>query len=306
MRITILFAMLILLIPIVYASCPGNHTAAGGNLTYINITASITAGDWQGYAGIITYGTGPTAPTNLNATGSNLTGQGFHFQIPCNNPKSITGFVLFSNSSAAPVGLVPGNLTQLDAFVPGFENGTLTFTKTTTFNFPSAGVIAGVPTTYTYVSSSPQNMTFREGYFNDAAGNLVFATEINFVPKKGYNDTDRFSYQAMLAAPNFSTVPYYIFTDLTAVCPKPPTGGGGGGGQYPETWRCGNWSPCINGIQRRNCTQLVYSKYASGYFPPTERICGTPGFEPQRITIDDVNFEQIFELQFLHYLQHYQ
>jgi len=294
MKITILFAVFFLLIPIAHAACPGNHTAAGGNLTYINITASIFAGDWQGYAGIITYGTGATAPTTVNATGDNVSGQGLHFQIPCNNPKSITGFVLFSNSSSAPVGLVPGNLTQLDAFVPGLENGTLTFTDTSTFVFPSAGTIAGVPTTYTFVGSAAQNASFREGYFNDAAGNLVFATEINFVPKTGYNFSS-FNYQSMLAAPNYSTVPYYIFTDLTAVCPKLPSGGGGGGGQYPETWRCGNWSPCINGIQRRNCTQLVYNRYASGYFPPTERICGTPGFDLQEITIDDVQFEQIFE-----------
>jgi len=297
MKITIFLALFILLVPIAYAACPGNHTAAGGNVTPINITMIRTAGDWQGYAGIITYGTGATAPTTVNATGSNVSGEGLHFQIPCNNPTSITGFVLFSNSSSAPVGLVPGNLTQLDAFVPGLENGTLTFTQTSIFNFPSAGVVAGVPTTHTYVNSGPQSTNFREGYFNDAAGNIVFATEINFVPPPGYN-TSRFSYQALLAAPNYSTVPYYLFTDLNATCPgpTPPSGGGGGGGgYYPETWNCGNWTICIDNIQRRNCTQTVYNKYSSGYFPPTERICGTPGFKQQEITIEDARFEQIYD-----------
>ena len=89
MNKTIFFAIFILLIPLAYAACPGNHTAAGGNVTYINITGFVTAGDWQGYAGIITYGTGATAPTTVNATGSNVSGQGFHFKIPCNNPLSI-------------------------------------------------------------------------------------------------------------------------------------------------------------------------------------------------------------------------
>jgi len=302
MKKTILFAIIILLIPLVNAACPGCAPPAGGNLTYINITGSISSSNWQGYAGIITYGTGPNAPTNVTAKGSNVTGQGIHFQIPCNNPAAITGFVLFSNSSSAPIGLVPGNLTQLDAYVPGLDNGTLTFTSTSTFNFPSAGIVAGVPTAYTFVNSAPQNTTFREGYFNDAAGNRVFATEINFVPPPGYN-TNKFSYQIMLAAPNFTTVPYYIYADLTAVCPTPPTGGGGGGGagRCEEKWDCTHWGPCINGIEKRNCTQTVQCPYyTSGYFPPTERTCDTPGYEtpptiPEEITIEEVPFEQIFK-----------
>lgn len=299
MKKTILFAIIILLIPIVNAACPGNHTAAGGNLTYINITGSISSSNWQGYAGIITYGTGANAPTNVTAQGSNVTKQGIHFQIPCNNPTSITGFVLFSNSSAAPIGLVPGNLTQLDAFVPGLDNGTLTFTSISAFNFPSAGIVAGVPTAYTFVNSAPQNTTFREGYFNDAAGNRVFATEINFVPPPGYN-TNKFSYQAMLAAPNFTTVPYYIYADLTAVCPQPPSGGGGGGaGRCEEKWDCTHWGPCIDGIQTRDCTQTVHCPYyTSGYFPPTEKVCDsqpTKETKTESITIEEYPLEERLE-----------
>jgi hypothetical protein len=290
---------LILLLPIVLSAGPGSAPAPGGNITQLLIFAGPKTPNWQGYAGIITYGTGATAPTTVNATGSNVTGQGLHFQIPCNNPTAITGFVLFSNSSAAPAGLVPGNLTQLDAYVPGTENGTLTFTQTSTFNFPSAGAVNNVPTTNTYVNSMPQNTSFREGYLNDAAGNIIFATEINFVPPTGYNGSS-FSYQIMVAAPNYSTVPYYIFTDLTAVCPKPAPSGGGGGsaGRCEERWDCTEWGPCIDGVQRRNCTQTVRCRYSSGYFPPTERTCGPKPIKPSKkenITIEEFPLEETLE-----------
>lgn len=291
---------LILLLPIVLSAEPGSAPAPGGNITQVTIFAGPRTPHWQGYAGIITYGTAATAPTTVNATGSNVTGQGLHFQIPCNNPTAITGFVLFSNSSAAPIGLVPGNLTQLDAYVPGTENGTLTFTQTSTFNFPSAGAVNNVPTTYTYVNSAPQNTSFREGYLNDAAGNIIFATEINFVPPTGYNGSS-FSYQIMVAAPNYSTVPYYIFTDLNAVCPKPRPGVGGGGGgigRCEERWDCDEWGPCINGIQTRTCRQTVQCPYTSGYFPPTERICGPRPAKPEKtenITIEEFPLEETLE-----------
>jgi len=293
---------LILLLPVVLSATPGSAPAPGGNITQLLIFAGPKTPNWQGYAGIITYGTGATAPTTVNATGSNVSGQGLHFQIPCNNPTAITGFVLFSNSSAAPAGLVPGNLTQLDAYVPGTENGTLTFTKTSTFNFPSAGPVNNVPTTNTYVNSMPQNTSFREGYLNDAAGNIVFATEIHFVPPVGYNGSS-FSYQIMVAAPNYSTVPYYIFTDLTAVCP--PSGGVGGGGsagRCEEKWDCTPWGPCENRIQTRECKQVVHCPYySSGYLPPTERTCGEKPVEQEKeppehnITIEEFPLEETLE-----------
>lgn len=302
MRKIIWLLALILTLPIVFAASPGSAPAPGGNITQLLIFAGPKTPNWQGYAGIITYGTGATAPTTVNATGSNVSGQGLHFQIPCNNPTAITGFVLFSNSSAAPVGLVPGNLTQLDAYVPGTENGTLTFTKTSTFNFPSAGAVNNVPTTYTYVNSMHQNTSFREGYLNDAAGNIVFATEVNFVPPVGYNGSS-FSYQIMVAAPNYSTVPYYIFTDLTAVCPPSGIGGGGGGaGRCEEKWDCTPWGPCIDGIQTRECKQVVHCPYyTSGYFPPTERTCGEKpaeqAEEPSKynVTIEEFPLEETLE-----------
>ena len=302
MRKIIWLLALILTLPLVFAASPGSASAPGGNITQLLIFAGPKTPNWQGYAGIITYGTGATAPTTVNATGSNVSGQGLHFQIPCNNPTAITGFVLFSNSSAAPAGLVPGNLTQLDAYVPGTENGTLTFTQTSTFNFPSAGAVNNVPTTYTYVNSMHQNTSFREGYLNDAAGNIVFATEVNFVPPVGYNGSS-FSYQIMVAAPNYSTVPYYIFTDLTAVCPPSgAVGGGGAAGRCEEKWDCTLWGPCIDGVQTRECNQVVHCPYyTSGYFPPTERTCGEKpteqAEEPSKynVTIEEFPLEETLE-----------
>ena len=300
----IIFAI-ILLLPVVFAAPPDSDIAYGGNITELAIGFTQITPNWQGYAGIMTYGTGPTAPTAVNATGSNVSGQGFHLQIPCNNPTAITGFILFSNSSSIPAGLVPGNLSKLDALISGDDSGTNTFSQLSAFNFPSAGIVNNVPTAYTYVNQKPQAVNFREGYLHDAAGNLVFATEINFVPKPGYN-LSSFSYQIMAAAPNYSTVPYYIFTDLNAVCPKPAPGvGGGSAGFCREQWQCTEWGPCINGLQARDCRQTVYCEYYSGrYFPPTERACGEkkeaadeiqqdlPGYN---VTIDEFPLQDILD-----------
>ncbi|MBW2974027.1 hypothetical protein KY346_06595 [Candidatus Woesearchaeota archaeon] len=301
-KILLLFAMISLIIPIVYAPPPGSAFAPGGNITQINISGVIITPHWQGYAGIMTYGVNPTAPTTVNATGSNVTGQGFHLQTICNNPASIVGFILFSNSSANPVGLVPGNLSILDAMIPSTENGSATFTKTSNFNFPSAGIVNNVPTTHTYINSAAQNTTFREGYFNDAAGNIVFATEVNFVPPQGYN-TSSFSYQIMVAAPNFTTLPYYIFSDLNVTCPPSPgpggVGGGGAGRFCVEQWECDEWGPCINGIQKRTCKKTrICPLYSSGYEPPTEMSCGDytpekPEYQ-EEIIEKKISFEDIF------------
>ena len=304
MKQIIFCTLLLLLLPIVYAFPPGSAPAGGGNVTLITIFGGMSATDWQGYTGIMTYGIGPTTPTTVNATGSNVTGQGFHLQTICNNPVSITGFILFSNSSAAPIGLTAGNLSKLDAVIPGPENGTLTFCKTSMFNFPSAGAVNNVPTTNTFVNELPQNTSFREGYLNDAAGNIIFATEINFVPIPGYNQSS-FTYQVMLAAPNYSTVPYYIFSDLNVQCPVPPGpaagGGGGSAGRFcTEQWQCDDWGPCIDGVQRRTCRKTrTCPTYSSNYEPPTEMKCGE--YKPERpeyqqeIKEEKITFDDLFK-----------
>lgn len=228
-QLLLLGAVLLLLLPLARA----NHdiVAQGGNITLLKIFSTRQTDHWQGFAGKVFFGTNATAPSILNATGGFVNGTDLFFQIACDNPTSATGFILVSNSSTPPVGLVPGNLSILDALTGGkSDSGSRTFTGNTSFAF-STGTVSGVPTTFTFVNESPQSSSFREGYFNQG-NNIVFATVIE-VDLTGYN-TSFFDYQILALAQNRTTVPYFLFGDITFTCPGAPgTGGGGGGGYWP-------------------------------------------------------------------------
>jgi len=228
---TFLLAVLLLALLAPFTSA-ANVTAEAGNVTRvtINIPTNQTR-HWQGFAGRIVFGTNASAPAVLNATGGRVNGSTLFFQIDCDNPTSATGFVFLSNSSANPANLTAGNLTRLDAFVGGTDDrASNTFTTTSTFAL-TQGTVTGVPTVFSFVNETVQSSAFREGYFNQG-NDLVFATVIE-QDLHGYN-TSFFDYQALVPAPNQSTVQYFIVGDVTFTCPAnvtPGVGGGGGGGR---------------------------------------------------------------------------
>jgi len=217
------------IIIIVLLYCIAAHAqvaAEGGNITNVNISVQQQTTRWHGLVGSLIV-VGPNQ-TNVSASGGQINQTDILITSACASPL-INGTILFSNSSAPPVGLTAGNLAQLDTYLnSGVETGTQTFPLTDTFTIGGIPIL-GVPTTNTYVNSAPQAIVFREGYLNDGLGNIVFAVDIN-LDTIGYNGT-RFDYQSLLALADNVTTPYYISTDLTVTCPGVPSGGGGRGGR---------------------------------------------------------------------------
>ncbi len=196
----------------------GEVNATGGFITQLNLTVVQQTTFWQGFLGEITFGLGSTTPSGINASGGNITAQNFFLSVPCNNPISLTGFVIFANTSNAPSGMVPGNLTYLDSLVTsGMDSPTNTFNETGTF-FLEGGDITNVPTAFTFVNSSIQNATFKEGFLQDSLGNLVFVAAID-PDEFGYN-TSTFDFQVIIPILNRSDpTAYSIFADLVYTCP---------------------------------------------------------------------------------------
>jgi len=266
-KAALIIVIIFLTIITVDAAPPGSVIAEGGNVTPLSLSVKTLTQRWQGLPGKIIITT-PFAPPNVTAYGGNVTETDINLTAPCPNP-TITGYIIFSNSSSPPIGLVAGNLAQLDNFVLGTnDSATKTFTLTSTFTI-NAVTIANVPTTYTYVNQAPQQSKFREGYFNDGSGNIVFAVEV-YQPSTGYNSSF-FEYQALLPVNNKTATLYYLSTDLNIVCPGPGGPGGGGGATRGcmQLWRCTPFGPCIDGLQYRNCTNHC-GNYTG---PPLTRIC---------------------------------
>lgn len=240
--------LLILFFCILLFQVEGSAEAQGGNITPLIINVLSPSEYWQGFAGRINIIT-PSGPTELNATPGNVSIQNFNIKSPCKNPSSVKGYIIFSNSSSNPAGLVPGNLTKLQNFMGAIqEKPNETFAYTT--NFPFAN---NVPTTYTYVNNVSQNFSFREGYFNDNKGNILFIVEID--RGVGYNGSV-FDFQAILPT-NKSAMHYYVTTNLAINCPTPgPSGGGGTTYHCNQKYECSDWSSCQGGIQSRTCSKI--------------------------------------------------
>ncbi len=288
-----LILALALLLAIPAVSAVNFTTAVGGNITELNITVRQITANWQGFTGQVTFSTAVTTPGNVTATGSLVNGTNILFNVPPNTI-SATGFIIFSNASGAIVNLTAGNLTLLDSLVgAGDDSATNTFTQTSTFTVLGS-TITGVPTTFTNVNNQSQNVTFREGYFNDAFGNLVFVVAIES-DATGFDAATK-DYQAILAAPNFSSVLYFLFSDLTTTQAAPPTAAGGGGGgiyQCTQRWACEPWTPCgpLN-LKYRNCGQQHRCPTQRPIMPPTVQAClygELPRVErPQEIVPTDI------------------
>jgi len=272
------------------AHAQGSALADGGNVTPVNLQTSSTTQRWQGFAGTIQF-ISPNAPSNVTAQGGEVNGTQFNITAACNVPTSVSGFILFSNSSTTPAGLTAGNLSQLDAFVAGdSDSGSNTFNSTSTFNI--GGNIPSVPTTFTYVNSQAQTTRFREGYLNDASGNLVFAVAVD-LDLAGYNGSS-FDFQAILPTDNTTDTLFFVTTDLDIVCPtgRQPSGGGAGPpGGAQCIWLCDSWSACQNGTQARSCNLL--SPCHTIVYPPLVRLCAD---EPRKaVTIRDADLIQEVE-----------
>jgi hypothetical protein len=191
--------------------------ATGGYVTYLNLNVQQQTSHWTGFFGEFVFAPQSQAPTSVTAGGGNLTLQNFIFTTSCAGPTNISGVIMFTNSSSLPTGLVPGNLTMLNNSVPGvLDSPSNTFTQLSSYVI-GGNTINNVPTTYTYINSSPQNTSFKEGYLQDSNGNLVFVSVIeeNIL---GFNQST-YDFQIMTPVLNFGPTSYNVFADFTYNCP---------------------------------------------------------------------------------------
>ncbi len=254
----------------------GNHTAEGGNITAVDVNASLDS-TWHGVVGRVSPE--PFVNVMLNATPGDLTS----LTIKTGSGRCKHGvealYILFSNSSSVITSLTRGNLTLLDDFISSPpENATATFLLSSTFRTENYGQITGVPTTYTNPPAPP---IFILGYLQDQDGNLVFITKVLDEPRGGFNGS-LFDFQLMLPTKNATPVMYYATVDLECKVPPfkprpPPTGGGGTRTPYyvtpPEVpplappgpppeivcdivLYCDEWGPCIEGYRKQRCWDM--------------------------------------------------
>ncbi|NYZ76761.1 hypothetical protein H0O02_00405 [Candidatus Micrarchaeota archaeon] len=184
----------------------------GGNVTQLNVSGTLNSTFWDGVYGEVVLG----AATNYSYT---VVGNGVaRLNLVARDPNctytGLTMHVIAVNGTTLTTPLSAGNLPQLDAFVGiGTENGSRTFTTTSTFSL-TYGTFVNVPTAYTYANnaSSPD---FREGYLNDAAGNLVFVAVI-VDNRPDWNGTTS-DYQIMLPM-NGTATNYTLWVDVNYTC----------------------------------------------------------------------------------------
>ena len=183
----------------------------GGNVTQVDFSGMKNATYWDGVYGEVVLGTGATY--TVNVIGNRVTQLNLVAQNPACIYKSIRMHVIAVNSTGISGALSAGNLAVLDAFVGGAENGSATFNSTSTFLL-TYGTYNLVPTTYT-MANNATSPDFREGYLNDAAGNLVFAADV--VDNRPNWNGSTSDYQIMLPN-NGSVAQYTVWVDVNYTC----------------------------------------------------------------------------------------
>jgi hypothetical protein len=273
----------------------------GGNISAVNATQDSNS-TWHGVCGQASAS--PFTPVTVSAAPGNIT----CLTINTGSASCAYGvmdlFLLFSNSSTAITSLSRGNLTVLDDFIASnTQNASSTFVMSTTFDTANFGTITGVPTTYT---NSFVPATFRLGYLQDQAQNLVFITDI-VSDQAGFNGS-LFDFQLMLPTMNGTPVDYYLTVDLSCN-PPPGTNGtpsqppGGGGGTHTPYYNqtnitppteppegnatnitqcdiilyCSEWGPCTDGYRYQSCKDTMNCSNTEVF--RVEKCIGPPGNE---------------------------
>jgi hypothetical protein len=197
-----------------------NVTTEGGNVTNVYFNQTQNSTHWDGVYGDVVLGAGVTYTHTVNGNGIvllNIVGQ----DPPCTYT-GLSMHIIAVNNSVLALPLAAGNLAQLDAFIGGSQNGSTTFTALSNFVLNS-GTYNNVPTAYSYANGAP-SPDFREGYLNDALGNLVFIADVvSDQPNWNGSTSD---YQIMLPN-NGSGVQYWLWVEVNYTCvpPTPPDGG---------------------------------------------------------------------------------
>jgi hypothetical protein len=185
----------------------------GGNVTALTLTLNNLTDKWDGLYGQVVLGSG--ASLSYVVGGGNITRVNFIGQEPpCTDASEILHIVAV-NATSLTAPLQPGNLSTLDALMGMGANASASFTQNGSFSL-SYGNFSGVPELFTFAGNST-SPDFREGYLNDALGNLVFVADV-VGAKPDWNGTTS-DYQLMLP---LKGVNYTLFVDVAYSCPLPP------------------------------------------------------------------------------------
>jgi len=199
-----------------------NVTTEGGNVTEVFLNTAQNSSYWDGFYGDVVLGAGGIYTETV--TGNNITLLNMIAQDPPCTYSSIAMHVLAANASSIVLPLSAGNLAILDSMIPDAENGSGTFTFNSSFSLNS-GTYNNVPSLHT-LANGASSVYFREGYLNDANGNLIFVAVVaNNRPNWQGGTSD---YQIMLPN-NGSTMQYWLWVDVNYTCTTPTPPGPGGG-----------------------------------------------------------------------------
>lgn len=188
-----------------------NVTTEGGNVTNVYFNQTQNSTYWDGLYGDVVLGAGVTY--TYTVTGNNIVLLNMVAQDPPCTYTGLSMHIIAVNNSMLALPLAAGNLAQLDGFIGSSQNGSSTFTGLDTFVLNS-GTYNNVPTAYSYANGTP-SPDFREGYLNDALGNLVFVADV--VDNRPNWNGSTSDYQVMLPN-NGSGVQYWIWVEVNYTC----------------------------------------------------------------------------------------
>ncbi len=194
-----------------------NVTTEGGNVTELFLNTTQNSSYWDGFYGDVVLGAGFVYTEWV--TGNNISLLNIDAQDPPCTYSSISMRVVAANASpiALVLPLAAGDLSILDLMILDCENGSSTFTATSSFAL-TYGTYNNVPSLYTLANGTPSPY-FREGYLNDANNNLVFVADV-VDDRPNWNGTTS-DYQIMLPN-NGSAMQYWLWVDVLYTCVTPP------------------------------------------------------------------------------------
>jgi hypothetical protein len=198
-------------------SSPGNVTAAGGNITEVNVTVESQTRAWQGFWG--------------DVNGSLVLQDAAAFNFYTWTLFTVTGEVYASRDNAVQfTNIAPNNNCSTDNTLTGFnfaDSANNTFINNSNVQIQVGFVTINATTScavYTYVNSSPQTSFFQTiqltslaNFVNDSnvsnmtgGNNTIFATNIENQTLSGYN-TDPHGYQLLVPVDRTAGLNTYFF-----------------------------------------------------------------------------------------------
>ena len=185
----------------------GNHTAAGGNMTEINVTVTSITEAWHGFYGQIT--------SNSTLTLEDSAG----FRMYSWNFTISGGEIYASRSNAVNWATIAAenDCTTDEALTgTGSDRTNLTFAPNSNSQFEVGTVVIAANSacsTHTYVNSTPQAVTFEEVILDDTT-NIVYAGLLES-DAQGF-DNGNYDFQIIVPDNRTSAVEtYYFYAELS-------------------------------------------------------------------------------------------